>query len=296
MNGVKMKQKYLVWAIASLLPITVNQSVFAETTLSGLIEAEAIFLEDEDDTGITVELGIDHKVSEKVDAHVLFLHEQDQDDDIIVDEAVINLHPSEKTDIAIGRLYVPFGSYDTHMVTDPVTLDIGESQEEAVQLSQKFGGITASAYVFKDKAEGANSKIDNGGLSLTYESDRFTAGVGYLSDVADHAISGINVHLALPLGSAKLIAEHTSLDTINDVDPSASHLEVGFDLGGDKVIAASYQKTSDADLLDLPEEVVGVAYTMPVYKNTSIAAEYLRVTAYDDTEEDVATLKVSYEF
>lgn len=292
-----MKKKILSLMIAGLLPAIYAPTLYAETTISGLIEAEANFTEDEDDTGVTVELGIDHKVSDKVDGHVLLKYEQDDaDDDVFVDEAVINLHPSDSMDIVVGRQYVPFGRFDTNMITDPITLDLGETREESFLISQKIGGIGASAYVFKDKADGANDKIDNFGVDFAYENEQFSAGIGYLSDVVDTSVAGINLHAKVSLGKASIIAEHMRLDDLDGVNPNASHLEFALDLGNDKVIAATYQKSSDASALDLSKEVVGISYTMPIYKNTSLAAEYLNATDYDDEDADVINLKLSYEF
>ncbi|GAA0416620.1 hypothetical protein GCM10009133_26340 [Cocleimonas flava] len=292
-----MKKKILSLVIAGLLPVSYSHTLYAETTISGSIEAEANFTEDEDDTGVTVEVGLDHKVSDKVDGHLLLKYEQDdEDDDVYVDEAVINLHPTDSMDIVVGRQYVPFGRFDTNMISDPITLDLGETREEAALITQKFGGFGASAYVFKDKADGANDKIDNYGVDFAYENEQFSAGVGYISDVADTTVEGINVHAKLSLGKASIIAEHMRLDDIAGVNPNASHLEFAFDLGNDKVIAATYQESSDASVLDLPKEVVGISYSMPVYKNTSVAAEYLNSTDYDDEDSDVINLKLTYEF
>ena len=241
-----------------------------------------------------VELGVDHKVNDKVDGHILFLFE---DDELTVGEATINLHPTDTVDIVAGRQYVPFGSYDSHFISDPTTLDLGETLEDGLKIAKKWGGgFNTSAYVFKDDADDANDKIDNFGVSLGYENETFSLGLGYLSDVVDTATAGVNINAKLSLDKVSIIAEHTRLDDIDELNPSASHLEFAYDLGGDKVIAATYQETSDAADLDLAKEIVGVVYSMPIYKNTSIAAEYLNTTDYDDSDDDIFTLQLAFEF
>ena len=288
-----MNTKILSLSLAGLSLVAFNQIIYAETSFSGLIEVEAAF-SDEDEIATTVEFGIDHKVNDKVDGHILFLYE---DDELTIDEATINLHPNETIDIIVGRQYVPFGSYDSNFITDPTTLDLGETQEDALKIAKKWGGgINTSAYVFKDDSDDANDKIDNYGVSLGYENETFSLGLGYLSDVVDTATAGFNINAKLSLDKLSVIAEHTRLEETENLNPSASHLEFAYDLGSDKTIAATYQETSDAAEFDLPKEAFGIVYSMPVYKNTSIAAEYLNTTAYDDSEDDVFTLQLAYEF
>ena len=84
--------------------------------------------------------------------------------------------------------------------------------------------------------------------------------------MVDTSVAGINLHAKVTLGKVSIIAEHMRLDDIDEVNPNASHLEFAFDLGNDKVIAATYQKSSDAAALDLSKEVVSISYTMPFIK------------------------------
>lgn len=279
-----------------------------KTEISGLIEVEAGFTnsdagDESDITLATVELGIDHAVNDKVDGHVLFLYEEgENNDNIAVDEAVITLHATDQLDIAAGRMYVPFGNFDSMMVSDPLTLEVGETQEEALQLGFSNGaGLGGSVYVYKDD-EDASAKIDDFGLSVAYESEGFAAGVSYISDVNDKSdanndASGLGVHAKGSFGKATIIAEHIQVDTTAAGEkPEATNLEFGFDLGGDRTIALALQETDDAVSLGLPEKAIGIAYSMPVYEQASFAAEYMKNDQYDGSDDSVVTLQLAYEF
>ncbi|MBC2712742.1 MAG: LbtU family siderophore porin [Desulfosarcina sp.] len=111
--------------------------------ISGLIEVEAAHEkidytdpatpdEKSDDVDLaTVELVVDAKIVKHVDGHVLFKYE---DDDVFVDEGFITLTGTEAFPayLIAGRQYIPFGYFDSHFISDPTTLVLGETNEGAV--------------------------------------------------------------------------------------------------------------------------------------------------------------------
>ncbi len=294
-------------SITLLLPMSLLAfPLMAETTLSGLVEVEAGFVsnaeEDSSDLTVpTIELGIDNKLNDKLEGHLLLLYEQGENsDNIAVDEATLTFKPREGLEVSAGRMYVPFGKFDSHMVSDPLTLELAETQEEAVQIGLSSGNVSGSAYVFKDDEDGGN-KIDDYGINLDYATETVSAGVSYISDVNDKATSGVGVYVAGQIGRFGVLAEHIQVDEITLADestakPAASNLEVGFDLGNDRTVAVAYQQTKEAEALELPETATGIAYRMPVFEKASFAAEYRNNEAYDGSKEDVVTLQVAYEF
>lgn len=298
----------------SLSALLVSQSLWAEestkkssTAIGGLIEVEAGFHDDgENNTSdislATVELGIEHEVNDKVSGSLLFLYEEGENDDqIAVDEAIISLQLNEQVGFDVGRMYVPFGQFDSFMISDPLTLEVAETQEEAALVRWEKDALAASAYVFKDD-EDASDKIDDYGMNVAYDSEKFGAGIGYISDVndksdAEHSASGVTFHARGSFDPVTVIAEHVSVDTIADGSkPKATNLEVGFDLGKDRTIALAHQTTDEAAGLDLPEKATSVSFSMPVYEGASFAAEYMKHDRYDGGDDDILTLQLAYEF
>ena len=101
-------------------------------------EAESQF------TLATAQLGMDVSLAKQAGGHLVLLYEQgENDDNIAVDEATIDLllltaDPLE-IGLSVGRMYVPFGEFDSHFVADPFTLEIGETNQVALQLSASYG-------------------------------------------------------------------------------------------------------------------------------------------------------------
>lgn len=96
--------------------------------ISGLLEAEIGFSSDfnnvdtSDITLATVELAFDAQINERVSAHVLMLHEDDDTEPAEIDAGIIGLDLNGGWSLAAGRMYLPFGVFETHMVSDPLTL------------------------------------------------------------------------------------------------------------------------------------------------------------------------------
>jgi hypothetical protein len=170
--------------------------------LSGLIEVEAGYVStdlkdgdstDESDIAVSaVELGIDADIVKHVFGHVLLKYEDDED--VFVDEATITISGEDVVPayLTAGKMYVPFGNFETHMISDPLTLEIAETRESAIQVGVETGGFYGSAFIFNgdvDEAGEDDNHIDNFGANAGYtmESESFTidAGISYVNNLLD---------------------------------------------------------------------------------------------------------------
>lgn len=136
---------------------------------SGTLEGEFGYIvaeeEDESDFALAkVELGADVTLSPNVHGHVLLLYEQgENDDNIAVEEGTIGLKipvtlPVELL-LSLGRMYVPFGQFNSHFVTDPFTLEIGEINQVALQILLSHKTVEGSAAIYNEEVnvEGSNN-------------------------------------------------------------------------------------------------------------------------------------------
>ncbi|MEA3466345.1 MAG: LbtU family siderophore porin [Thermodesulfobacteriota bacterium] len=173
-------------------------------TLSGLIEAEVGYekidfddpsQDDEDSSDITlatVELGVDVAITKYVSGSVLLLWEEGEGD-VDVDEAFILLDGEDDLPMFLraGKIYLPFGDFTSNMISDPLTLELGETSESALEIGFEEAGFYGSVYVFNGDIdeEGKDSHIDNFGAKLGYtlEQNDFTmdAGVCYINNLID---------------------------------------------------------------------------------------------------------------
>ncbi|MDX9766420.1 MAG: LbtU family siderophore porin [Ectothiorhodospiraceae bacterium] len=280
---------------------------------SALVEVEAGWAEDyagessSDLVLATVELGLEARINEWLGGRVLLLHE-DGGSDLEVDEAVISLGwPGfEGGSLDIGRQYLPFGRFETALVSDPLALELGETRETAAMLAWEGESLYAMGWLFK-----GDTKEDIGNLGatvgFTQELDAlsFDVGFGYTSSIGDSdtlqelvaeddRVAGYNLYAVVTSGPFSVNAEYmTASDSFGPAflehngagaKPSAWGVEVsyGFDLmGREATVAAAVQGTREALALDLPEQRYLAGLSVGLMDNLSLAFEYSHDTDYD---------------
>lgn len=140
----------------------------------------------------TMELYIDMMVTDWATGRIVIEYDDD-DDKLRVDEAHVTLGNIEKFPLflTVGRLYVPFGDFSTHMLQDPFTQVLGEINDEGAILGASFAGVTASVFTYNgmDKDDLDNDTVNGYGASLTYgfedDSKNVNIGVAWVSNIAD---------------------------------------------------------------------------------------------------------------
>lgn len=166
--------------------------------ISGLIAVEAATEEDinnENSSDIalaTVEVAVMAGINDWVEGGALFLYEEDETE-LSVDEGFITIRNQEKTPFYLkaGKMVVPFGNYQSVMISDPLTLEIGETHETAVLAGFASRGFDVNLYGFKgDTMESAaDDRVTHFGVfgAYTKEFEKFSVdvGAGYLSSLMD---------------------------------------------------------------------------------------------------------------
>ena len=299
---------------------------FERVELSGLVEVEAGYTDSADgaesDLAVsTVEVGLDAQVTPWVNAHVLILYEEDETDPPEFDEAIITIANPDASpfSLAAGRMYAPFGNYDSALISDPLTLEIGETRETAVQAGWGVGNFQALAWAANgDANDGGNEQIDLFGVGLDYgveggeEQLGYALGLSWISNLADSdslqetvtnpdnladAVEGWSAHAALHWQVFTLIGEYlAAADDFDAADlafngagarPSAWNLEVdyGFEMAGREAeVAVAWQQTEEALALELPEKRWLAALSMGIHDQTTLALEYAHDEGYGANE------------
>lgn len=318
--------------IAGLAALSVSSQLLAqmpELEIGGLVEVEASSLHDKitpvtdpaapeksnDVVLATVAVAIDALLNERVSAHVAFLYEEDATD-FGLDEGTVTLGLSDSVSFTAGRMYVPFGRFDSFMISDPQTLAMAETVETVLMLSVENEGLYGSAYLFSgdsDEASEVDAGDDNGisaGFNLGFVRDElFDVGVTYISNigdsdtlqelepnggpvgVVDSSVAGASAYFAASLGNVTVLGEHLmalegfsngDLDGAvgNEEQPSASNIEIGVELAGGITVAAAYQKTDEARFIGLPETVTSASIAYEVMEGAVLAAEYAALEDY----------------
>lgn len=286
-------------------------------SLTGLVEVEGSYanIEGGDDSSdlilATVELGIEATLNEQVHAHVLLLWE-DGDEEISVDEAVISLTAPQpifnhELTLHVGRLYLPFGNFNTNMISDGLTLDLAETRDSALLLEFGCDKMTSKLAVFNGDTDSDddNNHIDSWVAAIElHPSDILTIGASYMNDLAESDIelvadsefyrddvAAAGAYLNVAAGDWTFDAEIIS--ALRHFD--AAVVAVGEDLSGDQpcawTVELGWQPTRDLLLATRYEQAedfqddtlrYGLTASYALYDQVMLAVEYLHADAKGD--------------
>ena len=296
-GGVKSLEKRIKHLEDALRRKPESDKWYDRIQLSGLVEVEAAHSNTDfknpatDDTSAgdvdlaTVELVVDAKIAEHVNGHVMFKYETDTD--VFVDEGFITMAGTEAFPayLIAGRQYILFGNFDSHFVTDPVTLDLGETNEGAAVAGYRFGGdkYDLSMGLFNGKTGKANSDstisnyvasfaaapLENFMLGLSYTSNLAASGGlneqaqdldgnGETDDLNSY-VGGWSAFASFSFKNFKLIGEYVGAadefeagelyDAADPIKrkPSAWNVELGYAINDAWEVAGRYEASSDGD-------------------------------------------------
>ena len=263
----------------------------------------------------TAAIGIVADLGSGASVETSLLYEEDEEG-VDVDTASFAIElPGDSGAITGGQYYVPFGVYESNMISSPLTLEIGETRETALQYGVD-GDISVAVYAFNgsNKEEG-DDQFDNFGAFFGYstesENRSSSIGISYINDIGDsdglqdalegtveneveNHVAGWGVSATAGLGPIGVVLEYVSAaeefkaDEIRFRDagakPESWNLEAGysFDLAGKEATAGiAWQRTDQALALELPEDRYLVALSVGIHENIGLAIEWAHDLDYD---------------
>lgn len=285
---------------------------------SGALELEAGYLKDynnDSNSDLRVEtafLAAQKQIQSNLLAAVTVLYEEDETP-LEVDEAYISYGINDHFAVTGGQIYVPFGQYNTAVVSDPLTLEIGETRTTAAMVSYAKDDYQLDAYVFRGDSNTDGQAIDNFGGRLR-KNFSYQDGAGFfsldfisnllssdrLSDVTpdfDDSTAGMATALhwdnrvwgaAFEYVSALVNAESETPGLFDSQKPAALQLECFYNdtvYHQNITFAASYQQTKDALLLNLPERRWVVSAALPLTTNLAVSAQLYADRDYGEKKE-----------
>lgn len=306
-------------------------------SIYGAIKAEAALVNGEDDDSSdislsTVDVNLDVDIAKHVSGHVLFTYGDDEG--MEVDEGFIKLDGKDAMPLYLmaGKIYVPFGKYETHMLTDPLTQDLGETVEGAVQVGFANDWIDVGLALYQ-----GDSIIDDDdddeitdyalGAQFTLPKNRIpainlSAGLSFLSNIGDSngmidiqeelgnapyedKVMGMGIFLSVSV--KKMIffeAEYITaldefnageLDTDDEAAPQAWNLELACLPMKKLEVALRYAQAEDVENY-LPETQYGLNAAYSLFENTDVSLEFLKNEYENDDEESIITAQLAIEF
>lgn len=308
-----------------------GEMITKKISFSGLLEVEGAFsfldmvngekTRESDIALATVEISIEAAVTEKVRTHIHLLWEEDTPgsgmEKVDIDEGIIE-YDAGTFEFTAGRFYMPFGMFYSSFINDPLTLELGETQESGVAFqfqpsdsSDLFIGL-ANGNVSNSTA-GSNTTDFGVGLFLHPMKDgenTLDIGFQYYSDMADTdaEITGgtmvsdttgavaANLEYATPKWTFNFelvgaesrfpVALDNNADGFGD-RPTAWNAEVSTPVSEKLTVAFKYEKSDE--FMDFPKTRVGVVGSWELDENVLFDLEYL----YDTYDQSFTSTGVS---
>ena len=269
-----------------------------ESSWGGTVEIEggAQITKDEtkssDITLATAELAYEQFFNKNTSMYLRFLHEDD---------------------LSIGRQYLPFGSYNSALISDPLTLEIGETREAAIGFSKSFNLVTTGAYIFQGDVQTSEnawlpdlmariSIADEGNISYSVDayfiselanSENMTAALSNVQ-VLSHTVGGAGFAVQLSTGPFTVDVEcltalkRYAVTDFNNNRPMACHFEANTGLtlaSKESSLGVAYSMTNDARDLELPRSRLSAGASILFTDNLSLAAEWAMESDYLSNED-----------
>ncbi len=305
--------------------------------LSGLLEVEAEYEalraeegEDRKSSDLklaTFELGLDVDAIRYVHAHALLLWEEDETEPVDLDEGFVTLGAEEDFPgyLTAGRLYVPFGVFESHFISDPLTLELGETRESAVLVGYEDDLLGAALGAFRGEVgkAGTDPRVNNLVAALNLAPvEGLTLGGSWITDIAEGAgfsdlipegeveefVGGVSAYFILELGPLVLNAEYLgalkSFEEIPDPEgkgtelegkePKAWNTELTWAFVADWEASARYEGSDEFP--GFPENQGGFCLSWGCFPNTTVSAEYLYGEYENGDQRNLTTAQLAFEF
>lgn len=302
-------------------------------TMGVLLEVEAGYEKQGDDSVgdaalATFEVGIDADLGEGVSGHVLLLWEEDDTEPLDLDEGYITLGNTENLPLflAVGKMYVPFGAFHSHFVSDATTLELGETGDSAVVIGYESEIVQVSACIFNGEFDAnAEDQMDDFAAALTITpNESVEIGVSWISDIGESeglseglaestdassesalpydSVAGVSVYAHATVGSLTLDAEYVGatgefnagLVEEASARPAAWNAEVAF--GVTEAAGIAVRCEGSHEFPDMPEIQYGVAGVYGLTDNMTLTLEYLHGKFAQDEDRDLVTAQLGLQF
>ncbi|MBA3017020.1 MAG: LbtU family siderophore porin [Proteobacteria bacterium] len=284
----------------------------------------------------TVAFGFDVDIAKHVKGSLFFLYEED-DTEFDVDEGIIRIDGADVVPLYVdlGKMYVPFGKFESHFISDPLTLELGETNESAAVGGFRNDWIELSVGAFNgdvdETGKGNSIHIDNYLASAiftlpetTVPDFNLTAGISGISNIADsnnlqtvgtgvsaatikNHIGGFNAFIIASLldryfFNAEYLgaiddfeAGELSFDGGKSYRPEAWAIELACGITDSLKFGVCYEGSNDCGDF-LPEKQFGGVVSYDLFKNTSVALEYLYGKYENKDTRHLMTTQLAIEF
>lgn len=283
---------------------------FNSVSVGGAIELELVSESPAGEDSTTsagvgkAELGIGAAINDEWSGEIVI---ENDDGTIALADAFLTYEPGGGLAASGGQQGVPFGVYDTNLITDPLTKDLGDTSGVSLVLGGEAGQLNLNWSLFALQPEEDGQFAENYGVAVgvAMEGDggEFGLDVGWINGLANAMdIQGAAVSARGSLGPASALVEYvTTLEAPEgEATPTAWHAEAayGFDLmGREATLAVGAGGTDDGEAAELAESLMLLGVSIGVWENVGIGVEWKQTEGYGaDGSDDAVTVLLAAEF
>lgn len=296
---------------------------YPDITLSGLVEIETAVVDNgdeiQDDISLaTVELGLAARMNPWLQADLIMLYEEDDTPDPTVDRGTLTfLLPQTPFRLTAGRMTVPFGLFSSLMVSDPPTLELGETKRQTVlEAGYAEQGFSGSFSVYRgDVQRNEDKRINSLAATASYSYETETSfmhiAAGWTNNLSDsdtlqegfedgrctELTGGATVGFEAEFDKWLINAEYLgALERLADGEsagtrPEAFNIEAGRTVKENLLAGARYAWGNDLWI----ERQYGAVISY-YFEPAAISAEIMRNDLENGDDETVFTLQLAAEF
>ncbi len=275
-------------------------------TFSGLVEAESIRevsnfdveLSDHYDfsTDPSVQAAFDISIMDIFEAELILEYTEDSRDPIM-DELIVAADVGD-IGFSAGRFYAPFGLYYSHFVTGPL-LEFAETRRDMFQVDYDLLDVVEFAvFAFDGETRKLGESKDDVGWGAAVDAllldGRLNVGAGYISNLAESdeeflreenniyqkKVGAWNAYAVYEANSwdvsfevLKALEQFREFD-ISEDRPESWNIEAAYFPNSSFEVAFRYERSKE--LIDAPEQQIGIAFTWRLPNRISMTAEYLK--------------------
>lgn len=250
----------------------------------------------------TLDFILDVYLTDKISFNTVFEY-SGADDDYYIDSAQFDVQLSDSLSATVGKTYLPFGRFNSEMITDPLTVDFGEMRKTTAGLTYNiYDNLSVSAWLFNGDID---EEFKNYAVTLEMSPvENVTVGAGLISDISESSLSdyfdaaddhdaalGVNAWVEVSLTDdfalyGEFMGAVEGIDELNGDAPRTWALDLSYSLSDSWVLGARYEGTSSCESLinDIPNTRFGGAVTHSFNDFISVTMEYL-YSEYDSKSE-----------
>lgn len=286
-----------------------------------------------DITLATAELFVEAAINKYVTGVLHFLWEEGSTEPVDIDEAFILLGQTEDVPwyLMAGRIYPAVGLFESYFISDPITKELFETQDSAVEIGYSADWINIGAGIFNSNVHEYSDDPDNM-INTYYARAQFStpegvipdgsvaAGVAYINNIASSGflseqvpddqlselVGGLSFMASASWKMLALQAEYiTALDEFKEGEleyagehkakPWALNVELAVMPWDQWTFAVKYGKAADV-FEEFPETRWGAVASWEFLPDTVLSLEYLHGDYTNDDSSDTITSQLAIAF